>query len=82
MTVLEALAILEAATLECKKREADTTELRVALDVLEPQVQPAWLIPQFRYTSMASNNTTTPQEKVNSKYFAQLFPVSVIQSER
>jgi hypothetical protein len=27
MTVLEALAILEAATLECKKREADTPEL-------------------------------------------------------
>jgi hypothetical protein len=28
MTVLEALAILEAATLECKKREVDTPELR------------------------------------------------------
>jgi len=32
MTVLEALVILEAATLECKKREADTPELRAALD--------------------------------------------------
>src|SRR5262245_35663538 len=31
MTVLEALAILEAAVLECKKREVDTPELRAAL---------------------------------------------------
>src|SRR5215510_12439811 len=47
MTVLEALAILEAATLECKKREVDTPELRAALDFLEPHIEPAWLIPQF-----------------------------------
>jgi len=49
MTVLEALAILEAATLDCKKREVDTPELRAALDLLEPHIQPAWLIPQFRH---------------------------------
>src|SRR5262245_20409233 len=49
MTILEALAILEAATLECKKREVDTPELRAALDFLEPHVQPAWLIPQVRH---------------------------------
>jgi hypothetical protein len=49
MTVLEALAILEAATLECKKREVDTPELRAALDFLEPHIQPARLIPQFRH---------------------------------
>src|SRR5262245_52338184 len=48
MTVLEALAILEAAVLECKKREVDTPELRAALDFLEPHIQPAWLIPKFR----------------------------------
>jgi len=39
MRILEALAILEAATLECtKKREVDTLELRAALDLLEPQI--------------------------------------------
>ena len=48
MTVLEALSILEAATLECKKREVDTPELRAALDLLEPYIRPKWLIPQFR----------------------------------
>jgi len=49
MTVLEALPILEAATLECKMREVDTPELRAALDFLEPHIQPARLIPQFRH---------------------------------
>jgi hypothetical protein len=48
MTVLEALAILESATLECKPRDINTPEVRAALDLLEPQIQPEWL-PQFRH---------------------------------
>jgi hypothetical protein len=35
MTVLEALAILEAATLECKKRDIDTPEIHEALTLFE-----------------------------------------------
>ena len=49
MTVLEALATLESATLECKQRDIDTPEVREALTLLEPHIQPEWLIPQFRY---------------------------------
>ena len=49
MTVLEALATLEAATLECKQRDIDTPEVREALTFLEPHIQPEWLISQFRY---------------------------------
>ena len=49
MTVLEALATLESATLECKQRDIDTPEVRETLTFLEPHVQPEWLIPQFRY---------------------------------
>jgi hypothetical protein len=49
MTVLQALAILEAAVLESKKRDIDTPEARAALDLLEPYIRPAWLIPQFRH---------------------------------
>ena len=49
MTVSEALAILETATVECKKRDIDTPEVMEALDLLEPHIRPAWLIPQFRY---------------------------------
>jgi hypothetical protein len=41
MTVLQALAILEAAVLECKHRNIDTPELREALNFLEPHIQPA-----------------------------------------
>jgi hypothetical protein len=40
MTALEALAILEAAVLECKKRNVDTPEIREALDLLEPHIRP------------------------------------------
>ena len=49
MTVSEALAILESATVECKKRDIDTPEVMEALDLLEPHIRPEWLIPQFRY---------------------------------
>ena len=49
MTVLEALATLESATLECKQRDIDTPEIRETLTLLEPHVQPEWLISQFRY---------------------------------
>src|SRR5262245_59730337 len=49
MTVLEALAILEAAVLECKKRNIDTPEVKNALDLLERYIYPKWLIPQFRH---------------------------------
>jgi hypothetical protein len=34
MTVLEALAILEDAVLECKKRDVDTPEVTDVLDLL------------------------------------------------
>ena len=51
MTVLEALAVLEVATLQCQEREIeiDTPEVRDAFDLLEPYIRPEWLIPQFRY---------------------------------
>ena len=48
MTILQALAILEAGVLECRYRNIDTPEMREALDFLEPHIQPAWLIPQYR----------------------------------
>jgi hypothetical protein len=48
MTVLQALAILEAGVLECKHRNIDTPEMREALEFLEPHIQPTWLIPQYR----------------------------------
>jgi hypothetical protein len=57
MTVLEALAILEAGVLECKQRDIDTPEVRAALDLLQPYIRPAWLIPQYRYHVLDHDRT-------------------------
>jgi hypothetical protein len=48
MTVLKALAILEAAVLECKQRNVDTPGVTEALEFLEPYIFPTWLVPQLR----------------------------------
>src|SRR5262245_46580356 len=52
MTILEALAILEAAVLESKKRNVNTPEVKEALDLLERYVWPKWLILQFRHHAL------------------------------
>ena len=52
MTVLEALAILEAAVLECKKKDINTPEVKNALDLLERYIYPKWIIPQFRHHAL------------------------------
>src|SRR5262245_28203066 len=61
MTVLEALAILEAAVLECKKRNINTPEVKQSLDLLERYIYPKWLIPQFRHHVV--ENQEQPLEK-------------------
>ena len=48
MRVLEALKILEAATVECKTRDVDTPEVREALDVVAPYCRPEWRVAGFR----------------------------------
>ena len=49
MTLLDALAILEAAILECKQKDIYKPELNEALNFLQSRIRPEWLIPQFRY---------------------------------
>ena len=48
MRVLEALRILEVATVECKVRSIETPEVREALDPLDPYCQPTWYVDEFR----------------------------------
>src|SRR6266581_1495746 len=48
MRVLEALKILEEATLDSKKRAIDTRHVRQALDVLDPYCAPKWRVAGFR----------------------------------
>jgi hypothetical protein len=46
--LLEALKILEDATLDSKKRDINTLEVRQALDLLDPICQPKWRVAGFR----------------------------------
>src|SRR5262249_31495872 len=62
MTVVHAIAILEAATLECKKREINTRGVREAVDFLEPYIHPPWLIPQYRHELDAVGDTVVDRE--------------------
>lgn len=48
MTPLKALAILEAAVLDCKSRDINTLDVRDALNFLEPHTRPPSLVMQFR----------------------------------
>jgi len=74
MTVLEALATLESATLECKEHEADTPELRAALDFLEPHIQPEWLIPQFRHNLDGEQERDYAAREGQQQVFRVTFP--------
>src|SRR5262249_57310510 len=74
MPVLKPLAIHEPATWECKKREADTPELRAALDLLEPHIQPAWLIPQFRHNLDGEQEHEYAAREGQQQVFRATFP--------
>jgi hypothetical protein len=63
MTVLDALAILEAATLECKQRDIYTSELREALDCLHSHIRHEWLIQQFRYHAQLNERNEVDIDK-------------------
>jgi hypothetical protein len=71
MTVLDALAGLETATLECKQRPINTPEVREALDFLQARIRPEWLIPQFRYHAQLVNVDKEAQQQA----LLAVFPV-------
>ena len=74
MTLLDALAILEAAVLECKKRDIDTPEMREALDLLEPHIRPQWLIPQYRNHVLDHDRTTEVALEGQQQVLRATFP--------
>jgi hypothetical protein len=49
MNIFEAIAILESAVLECKRRNVNTPEATEALDLLAPYVRPKLMVAQFRH---------------------------------
>jgi hypothetical protein len=74
MTVLEALAILEAAVLECKKRNVNTPEVREALDSLERYVWPKWLVPQFRLVASDGYGQSDVDREDQQQMLCATFP--------
>jgi hypothetical protein len=80
MTVLKALAILEAGVLESKKRNVDTPEMREALDFLEPHIYPKWLVPQYCDHVLGHDRTSDVALEGQQRCFAQLSPASVTRS--
>ena len=49
MNIFEALAILESAVLECKKRNVNTPEATAALNLLAPYVRSKLVVALFRH---------------------------------
>jgi hypothetical protein len=75
MTVLDALAILEVATLECKQRDAYTPEVREALDFLQPRIRLEWLIPEFRYhAQLNEKNEVDLDKEAQQQALRAIFP--------
>ena len=74
MTVLEALAILEAAVLECKKRDVNTPEVKEALDLLERYIYPKWVIPQFRHSALEHNGDSYAAREGQQQVLRATFP--------
>jgi hypothetical protein len=74
--VVEALRILEAAVVDCKTCGIDTSEVREALDVLEPYCWPEWRIAGFRdHLSPLANNgpTGNDQQQTLIRYFVGIY---------
>ena len=63
MTVPIALAILQAAIVECKQRDIYTPELKAALEFLQPRIRPEWLIPQFGYHAQVNDKNEVDLDK-------------------
>jgi hypothetical protein len=75
MTVLTSLAILEAATLECRQSDIYTPEVREALDFLQSRIRPGWLIPQFRYHAQLNDkNEVDVDKEAQQQALRRIFP--------
>ena len=74
MTVLDALAILEDTTSDCKQRDIYTPEVREALDFLQLRIRPEWLIPHFRYHAQLNEKNQVDKE-AQQQALRAIFPV-------
>ena len=59
--------------LDCQHRIIDTSEVRAALDFLEPYIHPEWLIPQFR--AYLDGGKQNQHKEVQQQVLRAIFPV-------
>jgi len=74
--VLEALRILQEATVYCKKRNIDTPEVREALDLLNRYCIHKWRIAGFRHNLRSDgqrNEELEGQQQVLRVYFSGIY---------
>jgi hypothetical protein len=73
MTIIEAITILEIATVECRNKDVDKPDVNQALDVVELYVRPEWVVPQFRYHLQREGNNAIDiadqQAVLNATFF-------------
>jgi hypothetical protein len=65
---LEALRILEAATLNCREHSIDTPEVNQVLDVLEPYCRPEWRVAGFRHNLNPCGESGVDRKGNNKSY--------------
>ena len=64
MTIFEALAILETAVLNCKKKDVNTPEATAALDLLAPYIRPKLVVAEFGHHLQSGENDREGQQQV------------------
>jgi hypothetical protein len=57
-----------------KKRDFNTAEVNQALDLLEPYIRPAWLIPQFRHYVLTESTDGPGDREGQQQMLRILFP--------
>ena len=61
MRILEALRILEDATVECKVRDIDTPDVKEALDLLDPYLSAHMVYRRISQSSAARQRSIRPR---------------------
>ena len=72
MTIFEALAILETAVLDCKKKNVNTPEATAALDLLAPYVRPKLAVAEFGHHLQSGETGREGQQQVLCTTFPKI----------
>ena len=74
MTIIEAITILEIATVECRSKDVDSPKVNQALSVVELYVRPEWVVPQFRSHVLNRHNRNEVDGEGQQQVLRATFP--------